>query len=191
MHKNFRQDRGPPNPIFSEYSGIFPWAQSSRGMNLFLVPRLRIREALSPFLHLPSCSGIKLGTGTLPVNLLLFLATPQTRADATRDSLHIVARRQFFWPAITHTSSAVILNGGNTPIFLSFASSSSFLAITGRSLVAMCFCPGDLDAVYKLVDLPPEWILHSDSERLRMWLTSVLFPKAHTTDNEFGSDDQH
>jgi len=84
MHKKFRQDHGPPNPIFSEYSGIFPWAQSSQGMNLFLVPRLRIREALSPFLHLPSCSGNKLGTGTLPVNLLLFLAMPQTRTDTPR-----------------------------------------------------------------------------------------------------------
>jgi len=53
-------------------------------MNLFLVPRLRIRKALSPFLHLPSYSGTILGTGTLPVNLLLFLAMPQTRTDTPR-----------------------------------------------------------------------------------------------------------
>jgi len=81
MHTNFRQDHGPPNLLFSEYSGIFPWAQRSQGMNLFLVPRLRTREALSPFLHLPSCSGTKLGTETLPVNLLLFLVMPQARTN--------------------------------------------------------------------------------------------------------------
>jgi hypothetical protein len=172
MHKNFRQDHGPPNSIFSEYSGIFPWAQSSLGMNLFLVPRLRIREALSPIPPFAFMQWYQIRHRNFTCK---FVAVSGNASGAHW--------RHARWLAYC-SYQILLLNCHHT--HKQRCSSEQWKYY---NIFIICFFQ-PLPCYHWSVSRP-EWILNSDSERLRMWLTSVLFSKAYTTDNKFGNDDLH